>query len=409
MRQPRVDATQLQQGDKAAWTALLRHRLLWEDVRVTAVSKQRCYRHSGFGYNPHLTRYVLTIAGQSDPITFIGKWTDWVENRFYEELAATVPFLAPNCLLTHRVEEKGWLVLEDVPNHFSPPTWLVADVEAIIRDLTDLHALYWQKTKRWRWLPHFIDREKEAYTWERLRAEKAIYFEEGPAAVISDHAVSKSGRLAPILLEAANGLTVLRSLGGWPGVLGESQLTAVAELLDDPVPMLSPLDNLPVTLLHGDPANYHWHVTLFDERRLFDWQRVMAGPGILDLVYFVEQMDLIYMVDNPFHLVMRPYPPITEETVIDSYMLTMSERLGSAFPARLCRQAIPAARCLHLLTHWLPHFAGWFDDLPDKYVWQRVNRLPDQELVDTPFASIVYLRPYLRAVFQRFLQAYRML
>ena len=36
-------------------------------------------------------------------------------------------------------------------------------------------------------------------------------------------------------------------------MLGESHLAAAADLLDDPVPLLGTLEDLPWTLLHGAP------------------------------------------------------------------------------------------------------------------------------------------------------------
>src|SRR5690606_41890300 len=100
-------------------------------------------------------------------------------------------------------------------------------------------------------IPHFLRRAEGSYSWDEWRRSESSLLEEGPAAVLSRHAVRNAGRLAPHFLRAANGLVVIRDLGGWPGVLGESHLAAAADLLDDPVPMLAPLLDLPVTLLHG--------------------------------------------------------------------------------------------------------------------------------------------------------------
>jgi hypothetical protein len=95
--------------------------------------------------------------------------------------------------------------------------------------------------------------------------------------------------------------------------------------------------------------------------------------------------------------------------MIDSYLLTMSARLGTKFDGRAVRRAIPAARCLHVLTHWLPHFASWFAQTPNKYTWQKVNRLTDAQLAETPYRAMIPFRPYLAGVFHRFLQSYKTL
>lgn len=413
MNESKLDVVQLKRRDPAAWTVLLSSQPGLEDVVVTAVTAQPLrYNASLSSYSRRVSRYLVSLANQSDPISFIGKQTDNAEAYFYRDLAPRLPFLAPRPYFVHVMDDIGWVILDDVPNHYRRDQWTLDDVEDIIGDMAGLHAAFWQQTKLWQeheWLLHFIGRDQKTYTLPELREAQSIYFEEGPAAVISQHAINHAGRLAPRLLEAANGLVVMRDLGGWPGVLGESHLAAAADLLDDPVPMLEPLNNLPPTLLHGEPHAYHWHLTLFDQRRLLDWRRVTVGPGLYDLVCFQEQFDLLYARNGVRHVHMRENPPASEETIIDSYMLAMKAELGPRFDARQMRLALPAARCLHTLLHWFPHFATWFDQMPNKYTWQRVNRMSDAELVGTSFEALVGYRPYLRAVFRRFLQAYRML
>jgi hypothetical protein len=186
-------------------------------------------------------------------------------------------------------------------------------------------------------------------------------------------------------------------------------LTAVADLLDDPLPMLQPLRELPLTLLHGNPFSYHWRTTFLGGRCLIDWQKAAIGPGICDLVNFIEQFDLLYFGAERWPMQMRPECLLSEETMIDSYLLSLSSKLNNQFNAREMRLAIPAARCLYVIINWFPYFAGWFADMPNRYTWQKVNRMSDEQLKGTAFEPIAGFRPYLAAVFQRFLQAYRML
>jgi hypothetical protein len=173
--------------------------------------------------------------------------------------------------------------------------------------------------------------------------------------------------------------------------------------------MLEPLLNLPVTLLHGDPHSHHWQMTLFEERRLLDWHKTCLGPGICDLVAFLEQFELLYGCDQLADFCIRRSVPASEETMIDSYLLAMRAALGTQFDAHLMRQAIPAARCLFILTSWFPYFASWYEDMPDRYTWQRINRMSDAELAAQSMGQMVDYRPYLRNVFERFLRAYRLL
>lgn len=413
MDESRVDIAQLLRRDPQAWTALLSSQPGLEDVVVTAVTSQPILRKLSPGDDsPRVTRYVLVLANHSDSISLIGKETTATEAGFYRDIAETVPFMAPRCYLTHLSEDRGWVILDDIPNNVHQGRWSTQDVEDVIDDMVGLHSLYWDQPEiqdKYTWLTHFIDRQDKVYDWPQLRSELGPYFEEGPSAMVSDHALSHLGRLAPKFLEAANGLAVLRALGGWPGVLGESHLAAAADLLDDPVPMLEPLSRLPQTLLHGDMHIYHWHITLFDQRRLLDWDNVTVGPGIIDLVSFQERFDLLIAEDDVRPVYAREDSPVDEETLIDSYMLAMKAELNSQFDARAMRQAIPAARCLHVIVNWFPYFASWFDKMPDVYTWQRINRMSSSELAEKSVGQMLVYRPYLKRVFRRFLQAYRML
>lgn len=409
MAHSQVDVVQLQKRDPAAWSALLRLDMEDERVQVTAVTAEPVRTAKIGPYRHHVNRYILTLEGYSDPITLIGKLTNREETLFYEALSDHLPGLTPRCLFTHLRDEYGWVVLEDVANDYDAATWTPTDVEAQIEQMAALHAFFWQRGDDLLalGLPHFV--EGKTYTWEELRGDKAVYFEQGPATVLSQHAIRNAGRLATTLLEAANGLTVIRSLDGWPGILGESHMTAVADLLDDPVPMLEPLKRLPPTLFHGNPHAHHWRLSLLGDYRLLDWHQLRIGPGLFDLVSFMEQFDLLYEDDGRSQIIIRPERPLTDETMIDSYLLTMSARLGAEFDARAVRLAIPAARCLYVLSSWLPHFASWFSDMPNKYTWQKINRLSDEQLAGTSFHSIIHFRPYLSGVFERFMQAYKTL
>jgi hypothetical protein len=351
------------------------------------------------------------LSGQSDPITLIGRYVDQVEAAFYTEFAPRLLELVPGYLFLHQAEtnSEGWMVLDDVPNDIVPQNWSAADVSAIIEKLALLHAKFMGHSADLTGAGLISSLDRTLYPWESLLAEQAVYFEEGPAAILSEHALSQAGQLAPLFLQAANGLVVMRDLGGWPGILGETHLAAVSDLLDDPVPLLEPLRQLPQTLLHGDPSSRHWHLTVFEDQRLTGWQTATVGPGICDLVSFIEQFGLLEANENGADLKTRPLWPINEETMIDSYMLTLSQRLGSHINTRSLRQAIPAARCLHVLITWFPHFATWFEEMPNKFTWQKVNRMAPAEFTDTPLQGFMELRPYLSGVFERFLLAYRSL
>jgi hypothetical protein len=413
MNESQVDVMQLQKRDPQAWTVLLSSQKELQDVVVTAVVAQPLYSEMANDKDSrHLTRYLVSLANHSDPIPFIGKKTSSVEALFYRDLAQTAPSITPRCWYTHIADKQGWIILDEVPSHVRVDKWQAENVEDVIDQMAMLHTTFWNQpelSRRNPWLPHFIGRKENDYSWDELRRDHAIYFEQGPAAPLSDHALEHIGRLAPKFLEAANGLAVMEALSGWPGVLGESHLAAAADLIDDPVPMLEPLQRLPPTLLHGQLHAANWHLTLFNDHRLLDWRNVEVGPGIYDLIFFQEHFNLIHSIDSFSQPYFRYPLPITEETLIDSYLLAMKKQLGSMFDARLMRSAIPAARCLFIITNWFPHFASWFDKMPDKYMWQRLNRMSEVGFNEHSLQPMIGFRIHLKGVFQRFLQAYRML
>lgn len=417
-----VDIFQLQRRDPAAWSALLARAPETDDVIVTAVtSEPLCLttlappRRDAAECTHHLRRYILTLDGCSDPITFIAKQTNQTEALFYHLFGDPPGTAIPACRYAHLDGGASWVVIDDVPDHYPSAGWTPGQVDEIIATLARVHAARWNLAPAdlndgWGVaepiIPHFLHRPGGPYTWQELRRGEATLFEEGPAAALSRHAVQNVGRLAPHFLRAANGLVIMRDLGGWPGVLGESHLAAAADLLDDPVPMLAPLLELPVTLLHGAPHPGHWRSTLFDEHYLVDWTESQIGPGLLDLVAFLEGFPLLYEEvrdDNALRL--REMTPLLEETLVDTYLLTLSAELGARSPARAYRAALPAARCLHVLLTWFPYFADWATDMPDPYTWQRVNRLDERELHLYHHAPAAGLRRYMAGVFERFLRA----
>lgn len=377
---------QLKGLDPAAWTALLAQEVAAWPCRVVAVASQP------MAGRPKLTRYFLTLSGHSDPITFIGKETNRTEALFYRKVAHLLPFLAPRSWFSHLGQEQGWVVMSEV-YHTRPVTdWTANDVEKLLGALVALHARFWEQEEFLAWLPNYLGAGEWPYP-------AGMGLVPGRGAILSYHAVQCSGRLAPTLLKAMTGIKQLHALGGWPELIPPACLTAIHDLLDDPMVLFQSLRDLPVSLLHGDPAIRHWRLTLLDEQRLLDWHRPAVGPAIIDLIHFLEQIEW-QRAQHPDWT--RPDWPATEETMIDSYLLRMSIELGPLFPARQMRQAIPAGRCLYLLTHWLPRLTDWlqpFVDCPQQ--WQR--------LVNGQEHPLQQARPYLVGLFRRFWQAYHTL
>lgn len=421
-----VDVFQLQRRDPAAWTALLSRDPDTADVIVTAVTAEPLWDTSliapgrtNAGPTRRVRRFVLTLAGCSDPVTFIAKQTNAAEALLYQHYGDPPATGMAACHYAHVDGDRSWVILDDVPDDFPPAAWQPGHVDSLATTLGRIHAAHWETplSTYHPAIPHFLRRPEGPYTWEELRSSQAMLFEDGPRAILSRHAVRSAGRLAPQLLQAANGVIVMRELGGWPGVLGERHLSAAADLLDDPVPLLAALDDLPWTLLHGAPHPEHWRLTLFDEQYLIDWSAALIGPGVLDLVAFTERYPMYYDRQPPEApeaqrqpgLRLREMTALAEETITDTYLLTLSAELGQRVSTRAARAAIPAARCLHVLTTWFPFFAELSNDARSKFIWRKLNRLSESELDQIHDGPMAGIRPYLAGVFDRFLRAYRSL
>ncbi|MDX1614991.1 MAG: hypothetical protein R3300_11830 [Candidatus Promineifilaceae bacterium] len=412
-----IRLSELRNLKPAAWTALLAQDASIPNIIVTDVSVEHLKGSS-------LSRYVLTLEGYHDPISLIGKSTNAVEALCYRDVAPAVPDLFPRCWFSHVAGDESWILTEEAYDDRPRPVWSSDDAQRALETLSNLHAAFWDQEAYLReagfsamLVPHYAEDQRPIDpTLNGSRRPGSLRFGDaqqvdahpGPAYRLSEHAIRHAGPLAGDFERAAEGLQRLATLKGWPGVVDEKQLQAAADLLDDPLPILYPLRQLPGTLLHGALAMRHWQISMFDAYQLVDWQRATIGPSVWDLVDFVEQFGVVGPdPDGSFEC---PAWPATEETLVDSYILSMGSRLGPDFDARTHRQAIPAARCLYVLTSWFPRFAGWFDqETEDVETWHRLSSLSDDELREEGFESVIALRHYLTNVFDRFRKAYRSL
>jgi hypothetical protein len=386
---------ELQRLDPGAWTYLLAEVLQTPGLVVTDVASEPC------SPDRNVLRYVVTLYGHSDPVCFIGKRTEAVEARFYHEVAPILPALTARCWHKQINGSHSWLLLEEIHADYAQEQWTVKDVESIIGQMATLHSATWQQAPVWAekgYFPSFIGSQNNTYCRDKQQLP-----------LLSAHALRHSGRLAPLLQQAATGLEQLRAVGGWPGVLGEQQMMAAADLIDDPLPMTLPLQQLAPSLIHGDMAPGHWRLSLFNEKRLLDWRYCAVGAGVHDLITFIEQFGLIQ--DENGRWLLRQQWPANEETMVDSYLLHMSSALGPSFSARAVRQAIPAARCLYVVTTWLPRFAAWLSESAGEA--DPVTRIRPHgqrpHLAEAGPAQMVGLQSYLAGVFRRFLGAYKLL
>lgn len=400
---PSERVAQLRNGDPNVWTDVVRrHDVESDSLTVEDVSRERI---SAGG-----TRYYLFLTGHSDPLTVIGRPAIPHEINFHRQLGLDTPLLAPSCWFSHvdPVSREGWVVVDDVPHDRPAETWSSADITAILNDLASLHATYWGRSDLLlphKWLPFLVgyDRMREATLpgvepsendWDRRRLTK--------------QAVDSTGGLAPNWFEAAEGVRLMMEMGGWDGVVEEKHLRAAADLIDDPLPLLHRLRHQPITLLHGYPGSYNWRVTGLDARHLVDWSQVAIGPAVYDLVTWLETYGLVR--DDKLLWRQRETWEMSEETMIDTWLIALKERLGKECETREVRRAIPAARCLSILLNWFPRFNRWLSQLPDnpstrREIWETINQANDP-VAQNVYQPIISLRPWLTETFTRFIRSY---
>ena len=407
-----MDTQRLQRLDLEAWTYLLRQDGALAAVRVTSAAAEPL--------SPTSTRYWLTLADHPEPITLLGQETSPAELAIHEGYRSRLPHLLPRCWHGDLVGQTGWMVVDDVPHDHPPRTWTMRDAELLAEQLAILHGTFWGEEPLLEQLPAYIGRTAVARPAPHSLAAKvrAIYRRRGgrtqPASYLHFD-LRQVGTQAPALMRATVGLQILRGMGGWPGVLTDKHLAAFDHLLEQPDLMLKPLRQMPFTLLHGRPAVENWRISLFDETYLVGWQQATFGPSVCDLIHFVE--DFFVHCTSPDGEQKRPFYfyqewPVVEETIIDTYFLKLAEQVGQeAYQARAVRRyALPAARCLYALTTWLPLMADWFAQLPNsRHTWEMLETMPETELTAAGHTPLIALRPHLRPLFDRFLEAYTLL
>lgn len=183
------------------------------------------------------------------------------EVRFYRQVRDEVGDIAPHAWFTH----SGWgarhlLVLDDL-SALGCRTYVIADAadiahaEAVIDILARLHAVYWES-------PRF-DGE---LAWVRRWSERPGY--------VVLKTFYRTGRRKAL------------TMPGWdfdtPAVRA-----LVNELTRFDTVIWRRIEELPSTLLHGDPHLGNTYSLPDGTAGLLDWQVVWRGPGLRDASYFI--------------------------------------------------------------------------------------------------------------------------
>jgi hypothetical protein len=202
----------------------------------------------------------------------------------YRALAPQLPVQTPALVAADATG--SWLITEAVPADRSPAQWAAEDYLLAVRTLASVHERFWDLSEDlsvYTWLARPLSNDFEIYVLAAVTAMEKMM-------------VDNRHQLLTGSLEVLTGLGQLLS-----------QVEAVAKKLRA----------APPTLLHGD---FHPGNLLFqdeDEVFVFDWQLAGVGPGVLDLITFVNAC-----------VWERPNLPVAPETLKACYRDEMAARVG---------------------------------------------------------------------------------
>lgn len=177
------------------------------------------------------------------------------ETAFYQNLADQLPVRIPDVYAADATGE--WLIMNMLDSGKSQEAWSNSDYLLAIDQLSILHDRFWglgDDLKIYPWLLRPFDADLEIYI-----------------KVIQSGISTLLGQNEAYLLKK------------WPELgLLMRKLTGYAE------DIARELSVAPATLLHGDYWPGNIRVDLKGRLTVFDWQEVSIGPGVVDLLYFIQ-------------------------------------------------------------------------------------------------------------------------
>jgi aminoglycoside phosphotransferase (APT) family kinase protein len=177
------------------------------------------------------------------------------EAGLYQSLALQLPMQTPALIASSPTG--AWLVLEAVETEIASDEWEAEHYRQAVRLLASLHERFWNLADdltAYPWLARPLTSDFEIHIYAAAQAVEKMMQDEWPQLMIGS-------------------VQVLNTLG---------------QIISQVEEVVQPLRAEPQTLLHGDfrPSN----VTLQAEGDMvvFDWQLVGQGPGILDVLAFIN-------------------------------------------------------------------------------------------------------------------------
>ncbi len=249
-------------------------RLNSTPTRGIGVDVERCGHCEHYSYmvtRPRPVRYGLPGGGLR-------------EAGFYRNITLPLTFALPELVAA---DPRGaWLILEPYPPYFAPEQWTATEYRQAVLNLAHFHDQFWR-----------LDEDLAVYPW--VGFPLARDFE-------------------TVCLAAAQSVEKIIHIGMPAALCGSvDYMTMVARLITQADAIAQTLKRAPQTLLHGDywPGN----ISVDEDQRyvVYDWQTVGVGPGVLDLLVFINKSQLYY---SPL--------PVEPEELISLYRYVLANQVG---------------------------------------------------------------------------------
>ncbi len=231
------------------------------------------------------------------------------EVSFYRSLAEQLPVRVPRLFASH--PNGDWLIMEMLPPERKPESWTADDYIFVVEQLVTIHDRFWG-----------LGNDLSVYPWlaRPLGSDYAIYLQ---AAATGVHKLVDTD--TPNLLTRDPNL-----------------LPTVKRLVAHADKIAAALRTPPATLLHGDywPGN----ITLSIDGICFiyDWQQASIGPGILDLLHFIQASQWYF---DPL--------PITRSELISTYREKMAKAVHFHWEDAEWDSLWDYALMWNFLTNWV--------------------------------------------------------
>jgi hypothetical protein len=209
-----------------------------------------------------------------------------------------------------------WLLLEELLPSRQPQEWDQGDYLRAIDALVALHDRFWD-----------LETDLGAFPWlgRPLGSDFAVHV---AAAAKAIERIVHQGYPEPLAAEQAR-----------------MEILATLTMHADQV--ASPLQGQSSTLLHGDywPGNI---AVMEDDRQVvFDWQLAGVGPGVMDLLVFINKSQWWY-----------GSMPVSAEQIVQRYREGMHALNGASWPHEVWAELWDHALMWRFLQEWLDLLAA---------------------------------------------------